>query len=592
MAETQNPKNTQTEQDPFRQVYGDITFFVDSMVSEYALVPEVLRMMQQGKATVELKKRYLLKAINEDWVNVVEDSLIALDTCIRNPTRYIEEIEEIVPIELSRTLSPRSIQHLATHTNLISKIEGDNITPSKILNVHREETLMTYENKFVNTLINRLYIFVNHRYEIAKRQGEDEQTTSLDFSESFTHGKVNGKMHFRMEITEDPSDTGDKASRNYFTSSNLFRRVEKLNGVVSTYLHSSFCQEMGNNFIRPPVMRTNAILKNKDLHQLLDLWMFIESYEGAGYSMLIQEDLKEVDKAYVKELYSTLALQYLIFRYNINSTFGSDPTLASRITEDELRPQIVDSLDELTEQEFAVSYPSKKIPIPSKTRYGLLSPDDRMMLEAIDIALDADAQATGTELGHIPLQSEQTGPSPAEEQLAAEAKAREEAIRAEKEAEEQAKREAEEAAALAAHAEAERLYRETQAMFQDDTYPEDYFLRSEENKDAEEGAGAPDGQTGTDTEPDGGQTDDATAESDEAGKEEREEDREDGRDRGRHPAPGRRDRVRFDGSPERRAALHSRVHRTVGANRQYGKHHPGKVVYPRRKGLRQRRRGR
>ncbi len=591
MAEQPNlQKNNQPDSDPFRQVYGDITFFVDSMVSEYALVPEVLRMMQQGNATVELKKRYLLKAINEDWVNVVEDSLVALDTCIRNPTRYIEEIEEIVPIELSRTLSPRSIQHLATHTNLISKIEGDNITPSKILNVHREETLMTYENKFLNTLINRLYIFVNHRYEIAKRQGEDEQTTSLDFSETFTHGKVTGKMHFRMEITEDPSDTGDRAERNYFTSSNLFRRVEKLNSVCATYLHSNFCQEMGNNFIRPPVMRTNAILKNKDLHQLLDLWMFIESYESAGYSMLIQEDLKDIDKAYVKELYSTLALQYLIFRYNINSTFGSDPTLASKITEDELRPQIVDTLDDLTEQEFAVSYPHKKIPIPTKTRYGLLSPDDRMMLEAIDIALDADAQASGIELGHIPLQSEQTGPSPAEVQLAEEAKAREEAIRAEKEAEEQEKREAEEKARLAAHAEAERLYRETQAMFENDAYPEDYFLKTEPDKEETESDEA------GETEPDGGEaydagterTDDTAAEK----RKEQKEDRPDGADRPRHPVARTRDRDRFDSAPERRAALHSRVYRPVGANRKHGGYHSGKVVYPRRKGIRARRRGR
>lgn len=372
----------------FTKVYDDTVYFFDKLSKDYSTFPAIMQMMREGKAKIELKKRYILRAIDETWVNIIEDTLPALDVIIRNPSKYIEEREEILPIELSRNISPRSLQHLSQHTNFISKIEGDTITPTKILNVFREETMMTYENKFVNTLINRLYIFVNRRYEIAKKEGMDEKTTSLDFSEDFEHGKVHGKMRFTVEIAE-PTDENDVVEKNYTHTTSLWQRVEKLNSIVSTYASSTFCQQMGKAYIRPPVMRSNAIMKNKNLRQCLALWQFIEGYDNAGYSMLVQEDLENVDEQYVKELYSTLALQYFIFRYNINNEFDTDETLASQITNGELNPRIVDELSEVSETEFD-EVVEKRVPMKATVYNGILSPEDKLMLEAIDIAIEAD----------------------------------------------------------------------------------------------------------------------------------------------------------------------------------------------------------
>ena len=46
---------------------------------------------------------------------------------------------------------------------------------------------------------------------------------------------------------------------------------------------------MGKNYVRPPIMHTNAINKNRDLRQCVALWEFIESYEGAGYELSVSE---------------------------------------------------------------------------------------------------------------------------------------------------------------------------------------------------------------------------------------------------------------------------------------------------------------
>ena len=370
------------------RIYNDTSYFIGGLVKEYDYFQHILKLMSEGDASIELKKRYMLRAIDEEWVSMIEDTLPSLDMVMRTPSRFIEEIEEIIPIEQSRNISVRSIQHLSQHTNLINSIDGDKITPSKLLNVIRDETILTYENKFINTLINRLYIFVSRRYEIAKRDGQDEKTTKLEFKEKFKHDKATVNVNFSIELSEPTDEDSEKAERNYMYSSDLWHRVEKLHDIVSSYANSEFVQQMGSNYIRPPVMHTNAILKNRDMYQCLLLWQFIETYDNAGYSMLVQEDLEKVDFEYIKELYSTLSLQYFIFRFNIRNDFETENTLASKIGDDVLKPRIVDEQKELKDDEFAITDETIPLP-PSAARYRTMTPDDRFLLSSVGVSLTA-----------------------------------------------------------------------------------------------------------------------------------------------------------------------------------------------------------
>ena len=378
----------------FAKVYEDTSLFNDQIVKDNDILATVLALMAEGNGNVELKKRYMLRSIDEAWISAIEDSLPSLDVIIRTPSKYIEEIEEVLPIELARNISPRSLQHLSQHTNFIQDIDGDNVTPSKILNVYREETMQTYENRFVNTLINRLFTFVNTRYEIAKRYGQDEKDTTLEFKNEFKHDSAHVKMSLKIEMTENATDD-EKVERNYVYSSALWHRLEKLNDIMVTYINSSFCQMMGKTFIRPPVMRTNAILKNKNLRQCLELWRFIEGYENAGYSMIIQENLEDIDSDYLKEIYDALALQYALFRYHIKNEFESDKELASEITKNVLNPRIVSELNGFDPDEFnhktegSTLDEERVISSVERLRYQTLTPDDLLILEELGVSIEA-----------------------------------------------------------------------------------------------------------------------------------------------------------------------------------------------------------
>lgn len=389
---TQTPQVDQPHLDPktaqeFHEVYDETLEFLHTVAQKYEFYPDMMNTLRDGNTTVELRKRFMLKAIDETWVRVIEDSITALDEIIRKPGRFIEENEEILPIELSRHISSRSVRHLAQHTDFISSVEGDTITPSKILNVFYDETMMTYENKFINTLINRLYGFVSRRYTTAIEQGKDEKTTTLEIKQDFERGGVSGKINLRMELSEEPKE-GDTV-KNYTYTTDLWQRVIRLNNICRAYVNSDFAKNMGKAFIRPPVMRTNPILKNRNLRQCLALWEFIESYEGSGCELMVHEDLENLDARYVEELYQNAALQYSIFRYQVRNAFEPEKTLANGATDSPLHPEIKEELKPLESSDFDVTV-ERNLPMPGDFGAEIkLTDHDWDLLEAIEIALEA-----------------------------------------------------------------------------------------------------------------------------------------------------------------------------------------------------------
>ncbi len=244
-----------------------------------------LTALTDGNRQLTMSRRYLLRALDETWIRAVEETLPVLDTVIRNPQRQLREKEKVLPIEFSRNITSRSVRHLTQHTNLIAKVEGDVITPSKILNVYSDETVKTYENKFVNTLLLRLYTFVYQRCDTVLERGLDATVTTLQFSDDFSVGDTHGRVHLTLEYEEKPTD--GLAMRTDARYTDLWRRAQHIRSVTGAYQHSDFVRSMGQNYVRPPIIRTNAILKNKDLRQCLALWEFLEGYENAGYTLLI-----------------------------------------------------------------------------------------------------------------------------------------------------------------------------------------------------------------------------------------------------------------------------------------------------------------
>lgn len=321
-------------------------------------------LLLSGEKTVSFNRKIIEKNIDSSWLTEIEKALPHLDTVIRNPRNTIKEVEEIVPIAMSRKITVESIKHLGQHTDLIQDIDKKTgkITPSKILNIHKEETLDTYENRFVNTLIDRLYIFINIRYNKLVQTAEAQEAYSFNYDTVADSGdgrKVN--ISFKIETVD--SLVGGS------NDTDVWARLERVKKAIEGYKGSVLCTTLGNAFIRPPVMRTNAITKNVDLMACLTLWQFIESYDKAGYEVNVSDTAQRPDDFYIEDIYGLTAMNYMLFR---SYTHGADKSEELKTIKNKtLAPKVVRRFDKQTSDKYDVIVGEGEQSSASKTDMGM-----------------------------------------------------------------------------------------------------------------------------------------------------------------------------------------------------------------------------
>ena len=355
--------------------------------------------LASADTTVSLKRNKITRTIDVEWIKRIEEAIPALDTVIRHPSVAIEDVDEILPIELSRHITEKSIKHLATHTNLILDATDDEITPAKILNVYHEETYLTYENKFVNTLLSRLCAFVDKRLAALNNGSGVEANYKFDYLTAFEHdlpdglGRNSAKVNLSIELTsplsKEMTEADIEIQERYIEALNRLRRI---NMALIGYRSSAFAQRLGKNYIRPPVIRTNAILKNKNLKECLNLWEYIESYDKMGYSFIGDHQVEMPSYDYVGGMYSSVAWQYLTFYSGIVDE-GEDTRIVTKKHLSETFPELDDTFDENELEDYLVydSEYKKTVPISRlMNNRKKLSEDEKKIREAIAVALKAD----------------------------------------------------------------------------------------------------------------------------------------------------------------------------------------------------------
>lgn len=369
-----------------------------ALADESPAYDDAKMLVASADTVASLKNNTVWRAIDTEWIEKIEYAIPYLDAFIRNPGIAIEEIEEVLPVELTKKVSPKSIRYLSQHTNHILKVEDDEVTPSKLLNIFRDETLLTYENKFINTLIIRLIAFIDKRYEVLGGTSAIEKNYVFDYQTCFNHSvldseKNTAKMSLKIELTSPMKDNlTDKEIAGNEEYAKILQRLEHIRSSILSFYSSPFITALGKNYIRPPVIRTNPILKNKNLNACLTLWEYIESVDKAGFSTVTDEFREMPSDEYISELYSSVALQYLQFYSGVVGDDADNRLLSERRLNENF-PDFDSELDLEEVDDFTVydtDY-KKLLPISNfiKDRRKL-SEDERKMRVELEVALRAD----------------------------------------------------------------------------------------------------------------------------------------------------------------------------------------------------------
>ena len=210
---------------------------------------------------------------DDEWLCKMEQTIRYLDNILRNPNRFIINDEEIVKIELARRITVDSIKHLSKNTNLIqdfNKKTGE-VRPSKILNINKEESFNTYENRFIYTLINNMKMYIERKKnEVFGSFGlKDEKNFNYVASSKMGKKKIDISLDMKSHL-EDISNEGSPLAR-----------ITKLEEQIRDLTSSEVYKNIAKLHVAPvvsPIKKTNLILKNTNFQYALDLWNYMQSH--------------------------------------------------------------------------------------------------------------------------------------------------------------------------------------------------------------------------------------------------------------------------------------------------------------------------
>ena len=371
----------------YLELYLEYKDYLASATTDNEFYDEMDTAINSGTNSYSLFNRYFDKKIDLKWVEEIEACIIPLDNIIRVPRKFIVQEEEIVPIERARKITNESIRHLAQHTNMIAKVEGDDVTPNQILNVFREESYEVYENRFVFTLMQNLVRFIDVRYNVLFNISDDDNMASLKMESDFTRGRE--KIQYKLEVSAQSagSDINGEAGPEG-ENATAFQRIERVKRIINEYANSSFMKELRNCVpVRPPIMRTNAIQKNPNFRACLKLWQFIQSYNELGYEITVKESNDMVSAEYMNELNRMTAMTYMLLKAN---TLSEDAV--GKQKKRKLKPKLLKRLAE----ELVMDYDMEEVEIQRvfvdevKRVSRKKIEGEKKIQEAIQRALDAE----------------------------------------------------------------------------------------------------------------------------------------------------------------------------------------------------------
>lgn len=253
------------------------------------------------------------KKFKEDWIVNIESFFPSLDHIIRNIKSSLQYEEEILPIERTRRTNPESIRHLLRNTRYIKEVnEQGDVTPEKVLNTLSEIDYGIYENRFIMTLIKRLNDYLVNRLEVIKKNIHGFNETQFKMKNDFNINNTNFNISISLNAKED-FDSSEIDLHN----KRLYIRTQDAYKVVSRMYHSDFMRIMSKyKEVKPPILKTQIILKNPDFRNAYMLWLYLDRLHILDYTLESKQLDKDFNKTYVEQLDQVLIMLLNLVIYN------------------------------------------------------------------------------------------------------------------------------------------------------------------------------------------------------------------------------------------------------------------------------------
>lgn len=236
------------------------------------------------------KSDYEGNLVSFDWVDVIEDACPYIDIIVRQPKIALIREENTVKIEKSKKITVASIKDLSKHTEYINKIDKktNSVEPNKILDVRNEETYNIYENRFLYTLIDSLLKFVLEKEQLLNNFELSDDKVLEYSAKTVTDFE---KLDIELKVTSETLPTAKVDKKIKDEIKKIKARIKRIKEYISSWQRSEMYKALDKahvSFIKPPIKKTNIILKNPNFRIAVKLWEYLLKFED-------DEDKKEND---------------------------------------------------------------------------------------------------------------------------------------------------------------------------------------------------------------------------------------------------------------------------------------------------------
>ena len=168
-----------------------------------------------SKLLLDLSKSQIVE--NDEWIEMVEFSLPHLEKALTKEIKNIVTEEEIIKIELIKKVTVESVKHLSKNVNFVDRFnqKSGEVIPKKILNAYKEETFITYENRFLFSLIKLIedYMYLREKDQETEYKGKNEKKANYHAEANYKKEKIKVNVEYISEKQIGVSKSSGTAER-------------------------------------------------------------------------------------------------------------------------------------------------------------------------------------------------------------------------------------------------------------------------------------------------------------------------------------------------------------------------------------------
>lgn len=322
-----------------KQFFNKIQNNFEKISDEDNFAKLFLQSIKSGENKLYQKHLSETKVFDSSWVEKITEYLPYINSIVRDPRSFIKNEENIVPVERAKKVTAESVRHLASHTQYIKSVENGNVVPNKILTIHREEDKAIYENRFVKTLIQKLTLFVERRFDSIKSMVGTQYSNRLRTVSEFVYDGAEVEYEINMTIKKQIKDVELEKPNDQ-----LLEKLHKLRESIFGFALSPFMKELKEaKPVFPPIQQTNIIMKDHNYHACYDLWVYLDSYDKLDYSVNLYEREINFSEEYINNIYNSILMGFSTIISNDKSNLGEVKSLP-KIVKQEKKAKILKSL--------------------------------------------------------------------------------------------------------------------------------------------------------------------------------------------------------------------------------------------------------